>query len=101
MIRDLKRKLGMAGGCSYDGLYYSLNLVYCIQDYYDFYYEDPKGGQDSVGLVNNDEMAFLKLFGAAESFENCGVYHVNIRWSKDQSLSEATQTPLGYSYVGK
>lgn len=93
--------IGMAGECSYDGLYYSLNLVYCIQDYYDFYYEDPKGGQDSVGLVNNDEMAFLKLFGAAESFENCGVYHVNIRWSKDQSLSEATQTPLGYSYVGK
>lgn len=91
----------MAGECSYDGLYYSLNLVYCIQDYYDFYYEDPKGGQDSVGLVNNDEMAFLKLFGAAESFENCGVYHVNIRWSKEQSLSEATQTPLGYSYVGK
>lgn len=93
--------IGMAGECSYDGLYYNLNLIYCIQDYYDFYYEDPKGGQDSIGLVNNDEMAFLKLFGAAENFENCGVYHVNIRWTKGQSLSEAVQTPLGYSYVGK
>ena len=93
--------IGMAGECSYDGSYYNLNLIYCIQDYYDFYYEDIEGGQDGVGLVKNDEMAFLKLFGVAENFENCGIYHVNIRWKKDQGLSEAIQTPLGYSYVGK
>lgn len=65
------------------------------------YYKDPQGGQDSIGLVNNNEMAFLKLFGAAENFENCGVYHVNIKWIKGQNLSEAIQTPLGYSHVGK
>ena len=93
--------IGMAGECSYDGIFYSLDLIYCVQDYYDFYYEDPQGGLNSIGLVNNNEMAFLKLFGVADNFENCGIYHVNIKWKKGQNLSEATQNPLSYSYVGK
>lgn len=91
--------IGMTGTCTYDGTYYSLDLYYCIQDYYDFYYDDPSGGQDSVGPVSNDEMAYLVLYDEAEPFENCGVYHVNIKWQKDQTLSEATQTSYAFSYL--
>lgn len=91
--------IGMTGTCTYDGIYYSLDLYYCIQDYYDFYYDDPAGGQDSVGPVSNDEMAYLVLYDEAEPFENCGVYHVNIKWQKDQMLSEATQTSYAYTYL--
>ena len=90
----------MTGTRTYDGKYYNLNLYYCIMYYYAFYYEDPAGGRDSVGLVTNDEMAFLVPIGEAEPFENCGVQHVNIKWQKDQTLSEATQTSLDYSYIG-
>ena len=63
-----------------------------IPNLINYYYKQEK---------TEDEMAFLKLFGAAENFENCGVYHVNIQWKKGQDLSEATQKPSGYSYVGK
>ena len=73
-------QIGMTGECGYDGNYYSLNLYYCIMDYYDFYYENPVDGKDSVGPVTNDEMAFLVAFDEAKPFENCGVYHVNIKW---------------------
>jgi len=44
-------------------------------------------------------MAFLVAFDEAKPFENCGVYHVNIKWKKGQALSEAIQTNLGYSYL--
>lgn len=89
--------MGLTGTCSYDGDTYSLNLDFCIQDYYDFYYENPDGGKDGIAMgLSNDAMAFLKLFGDAETYENCGVYRVNIQWKKGESLSAATQTPLEY-----
>ena len=92
--------IGMTGACAYDGEYYNLTLYYCVEDYYDFYYDDPKGGKDSVGIVNNDEMAFLRLYGMAEPFENCGVYNVEIKWKKGQALKDAIQTCKSYSYLG-
>lgn len=91
--------IGMTGTCAYDGTYYSLDLYYCVQDYYDFYYDNSVGGRDSVGPVSNDEMAYLVLYDEAKPFENCGVYHVNIKWEKNQTLSEATQTSYTYTYL--
>ena len=87
---------GLTGTCSYDGTYYSLDLNFCVQDYYDFYYENAQDGKDNVLWISNDEMAFLKLFGDAETYENCGVYRVNIKWKKGQDLSNAIQLPLEY-----
>lgn len=54
-----------------------------------------------MGLVSNDEMAFLKYFDEADTFENCGVYHVIISWEPGQTLSNAKQSPFTYSYLGR
>lgn len=43
---------------------------------------------------------FLVPFDEAKPFETCGLYRVNIRWMKGQSIEEAKQSSLGYSYLG-
>ena len=36
------------------------------------------------------------MIGVVETYENCGVYRVNIKWKKGQDLSMATQLPMEY-----
>lgn len=88
--------IGMTGTCTYKGGTYTLDLYYCIQDCYDFYYSDPKGGEDSVGIVYNDEMAFLVAFDKAAPYESCGVFHVKLTWKKGETLDDAKMTPYYY-----
>lgn len=40
-----------------------------------------------------DEMAWLHLFDMAENFNVLGIYRVNIKWRKGESLADAKQEP--------
>lgn len=81
----------VAGEGFYDGEYYVLDLIYFLQDYYDWYYPDEKDGLQSLGIITCDEMCWLSLFNMAKNFINVGIYRVEIRWKEGDTYEQAIQ----------
>ena len=82
---------GSSGTCFYDGEYYNLDLTIFIDDYYDWYYENPENGEQQLILVNCDEMAWLHLYGFGKNFDSLGICRMNLRWKKGEGLEYAEQ----------
>ena len=86
----------VAGEGSYDGEYYVLDLMYFLQDYYDWYYPDESDGLQNLGIITCDEMCWLHLFNMAKNFSDVGIYRVEIRWKKGDAYEQAIQNPKDF-----
>ena len=86
----------VAGEGSYDGEYYVLDLMYFLQDYYDWYYPDESDGLQKLGIITCDEMCWLHLFNMAKNFSDVGIYRVEIRWKKGDAYEQAIQNPKDF-----
>ena len=81
----------VSGKCTYDGDYYNLDLIFFLQDYYDWYYPKESNGLARLLTVTCDEMCWLHLYGIAKNYKDTGIYRVNIKWKKGEDYAYARQ----------
>ena len=81
----------VSGKCTYDGDYYNLDLLFFLQDYYDWYYPKESNGLARLLTVTCDEMCWLHLYGIAKNYKDTGIHRVNIKWKKGEDYAYARQ----------